>query len=117
MIPYKNRFHKKGAVRYVYLKGDIFRSKFVTLKVVKSRNPINSRVAVVISKKTHKSAVKRNRIRRRLYGYIETRMSDLSGVYDIVLIVTSSEIISLSPSELRALIDELFTQADLYKSN
>lgn len=115
MIPYKNRFHKRGSIKFVYAKGEIHRSRHVTLKFVANQRTKAPRIAVVISKKTLKSAVRRNLVRRRLYGYINTRLKDLTGIHDIVLIVTSPEIISLTPVELRETIDSLFSEAGLYK--
>lgn len=115
MIPYINRFHRRGSIKYVYAKGDIHRSRFITLKTVVNQRSSHSRLAVVISKKTLKSAVRRNLMRRRIYGYLNTKLDVIPKSRDIVLIVTSAEIVSLTPSELRELVDSLFNEADLYK--
>lgn len=45
------------------------------------------RFAVVVSRKVNKSAVKRNRIRRRLYEALREIENDINGPQDIVLTV------------------------------
>lgn len=95
----------------MYKNGQAVRSHFVTLKFVPNKHRESSRAAVVISKKTLKSAVRRNRIRRRVYEQVRLRLSNLKAVYDIVFIVTSSEFINLSPTEMSEQIDQLFDGA------
>ena len=114
MIPYLNRFHRRNAVRYVYSKGEIFRSRYITFKVIKNERIDDSRVVVVISKKTLKSAVRRNRVRRRVYAIVSAELAKFNAKYDMALIVTSAEIQSLSHTELYDLVKDLFSQAHLY---
>lgn len=111
MIPFINRFHGHTSLNYVYKNGQAVRSHSVTLKYVPNKHRETSRFAVVISKKTLKSAVRRNRIRRRVYEQVRLRMSDLKAVYDIVFIVTSSDFMNLSHLEMTQQIDELFAGA------
>lgn len=75
------------------------------------------RVAVVVSKKTLKSAVRRNLIRRRLYEYIRTKLPTLGSVYDIVVIVTSSDFINLTHQDMAQQIDQLFAQSGMQKTD
>jgi ribonuclease P protein component len=116
MIPYTNRFHRRNAIKYIYAKGDVFRSRFVTLKVVKKNNDKveATRAVVVISKKTLKSAVRRNLVRRRIYSILEKEIAKLNAKYDIVFIVSLSEIISLPHDELVSVITGLLEEADMY---
>lgn len=66
------------------------------------------RVAVVVSKKVHKSAVVRNRIRRRLYEIIRLLVPEQTPPYDIVLIVYSESVADVPATELSAqLTDQL----------
>lgn len=58
----------------------------------------NYRLAVVVSKKVHKSAVTRNRIRRRIYEAV--RQNPPVGGLDIVLTVFSDAVAELSSTEL-----------------
>jgi ribonuclease P protein component len=58
------------------------------------------RAVVVVGKKVSKSAVKRNRMRRRLIGELETRLATLKSGYDIVVSV-HSDVSDLPTTELR----------------
>lgn len=69
-----------------------------------------------MSKKVIKSAVSRNRIRRRLYEYMRLHLPQLTQTYDIVVIVTSSEFLTMPASELKTQMDELITQTTLFKT-
>jgi len=115
MLAFKNRFHGHGSLRYVYTHGKSIRSRLVTLKY--SRHPKRSqpRVAVVISKKVLKSAVGRNRSRRRVYEIVRQELPLIESNSDIVFIIFSSEILSLSHEELVGIIKQQLLEADLYK--
>ncbi len=113
MIPFLNRFHGHGSLKFVYKNGRAVRNRFVTLKFVSNPGRKNSRVAVVVSKKVIKSAVKRNRIRRRLYECVRQKIRDFNRVYDVVFIVSSSEILSLSGDELSGQINDMLNEAGI----
>jgi ribonuclease P protein component len=117
MIPFKNRFHGHNSLSYVYKNGRAIRGHSVTIKFVKNSRLDNSRIAVVVSKKVLKSAVKRNLVRRRLYEYMRLRLGGLNSVYDIVIIVTSSDLIGMNHSELCSQLDQLMTRAKIEKSD
>jgi ribonuclease P protein component len=114
MIPFANRFHGHSSLRYVYTKGQVIRSRFATLKSVENTRRTEPRIAIVISKKVLKSAVRRNRVRRRIYEYIRLQFPRLKQNYDLALIVTSSELLTMPASELATQIEQLLTQSDLY---
>ncbi len=116
MIPFKNRFHGHNSLMYVYKNGQANRSHSMILRSAPNSHRQESRFAVVVSKKTLKSAVRRNLIRRRVYEVIRGILPKLSGVFDIVIIVSTSELINLTPQELREQITQLFDQAGLLKS-
>ena len=69
----------------------------------------------MVSKKVIKSAIGRNRIRRRIYEYIRIRLGQLNDVYDIVVITTSPDLKDIPSSELIELLDTLMHKAELYK--
>jgi ribonuclease P protein component len=115
MLAFKYRFHGHGSLRYVYSNGQAIRSRLVTLKYSTHPKRKNPRVAVVISKKVLKSAVGRNRVRRRIYEIVRHELPKLHPDRDIVLIVFSSEVISLPSAELTETIQQLFEPAGLYK--
>lgn len=116
MIPFANRFHGHNSLRFLYKNGQAVRSRFATLKSIKSPNRSKPRVAVVVAKKIHKSAVGRNRIRRRIYECIRQQMSKIDQSLDVVIIVSSSEMLTMPSAELELQMEELFKQAGLYKN-
>lgn len=113
MISFNNRFHGHSSLSFVYKNGQTFRSHLAVLKVIKNSRKKNSRMAVVISKKIIKSAVRRNRVRRRVYEYLRSRLDKLNNIYDIVIIVSSSDLLVISHNELTDQLDQLFDQAGI----
>lgn len=113
MIPFRNRFHGHNSLRYVYKNGQAVRSRLFTIKVTTNKFRSESRVSVVISKKVLKSAVKRNRVRRRIYGYIRPRLNNINGVYDIVIIISSSEVLTMAHNDLSNQLNQLFLQTEI----
>lgn len=85
------------------------------MRVVKNPFRKKSRFSVVVSKKVHKSAVGRNRIRRRLYEVVRRELPSIHGVYDVAIIVTNGEVLSAEHRELAATVKELFAQAEMYR--
>lgn len=117
MIPFSNRFHGHSSLGFVYKNGQAVRSHFATLKSSTNPHRTQSRVAVVVGKKVLKSAVGRNRIRRRIYEHIRRQIPRFKSNFDIVVIVTSSEFLTMSASDLSNQIEDLFNRAGLYKTS
>ncbi len=115
MISSLFRFHGHGSLRYVYTNGKAVRSQLFTVKFVANSRRRHPRFSVVVSKKVIKSAVGRNRIRRRLYEYLRLNTPRLNGVYDIVIICTSAELRTLPFAQINEQLTQLFDKADLYK--
>lgn len=115
MLSAKLRFHGHGSLRYLYKNADAYRSHYFTLKVVANPRRKSSRFSVVVSKKVHKSAVGRNRIRRRIYEMLRAEYSSFNGVYDVAVIVTSGETLAAEHDELSGTLRALFEQAGVYR--
>lgn len=88
----------------------------MTIKSIKNTRRQKSRFAVVVSKKVLKSAVGRNRIRRRVYELFRNEITSIKSPYDVVCIVTSQEIREMSAEELKLLIQTEINKAGLYKN-
>lgn len=116
MIPFSHRFHGHNSLRFVYKNGNVVRSRYMTLKSIDNPHRKLSRIAVIISKKVMKSAVRRNRIRRRIYEQVRIRMEQMDKNYDIAIIVSSGELLGMSASDISEQIESLFSQAALYKT-
>lgn len=115
MLSVTHRFHGHGSLRYVYKNGNAIRSHLITIKYIDNPRRKHSRFAVVVSKKVHKSAVGRNRIRRRIYEIIRHELPSIRLPHDIAVMVFSSEVLSMPHDELNETLKQLFAQADLYK--
>jgi ribonuclease P protein component len=100
----------------VYTNGKAVRSQPITIKWVKNTHRTKPRISVVVSKKVLKSAIGRNRIRRRIYEYMRTNITRLDDVYDIVVIVTSPELRDIPYSELSDQMEVLLSKAGVYKT-
>jgi ribonuclease P protein component len=86
MLAYKYRFHGYHSLDTVYKRGTTIRGPFVMVRYVPNPKRQNFRAAVVVSKKVQKSAVVRNRIRRRIYEIIRNHVP-AGTPYDIVVTV------------------------------
>jgi ribonuclease P protein component len=115
MLSFQHRFHGHGSLRYVYKNGQAVRSHLLTVKHINNPHRKHSRFSIVVSKKVHKSAVGRNKIRRRLYEVIRAELPTMQPASDIALIVFSDELMDMPFEELTETIRQLFSQAGLYK--
>ena len=115
MIPFKNRFHGHNSLDYTYKNSQTTRSRLVNVKSVVNKKRTDSRVAVVIGKKVVKSAVRRNLARRRVYEYIRPKIADFTNIYDVVITITSSALLSVTHAELAAQLNQLLIQAQIIK--
>ena len=73
-------------------------------------------MAIVISKKVLKSAVGRNRVRRRLFEIVRGELPKLQQNSDIALIVFSAEVFALPQPELVETVQQLLGSAHLYRN-
>ncbi|HJP81582.1 MAG TPA: ribonuclease P protein component [Candidatus Saccharimonadales bacterium] len=114
MLSAKYRFHGHGSLRYVYKNGQAVRSRLITIKHTSNPHRKTSRFSVVVSKKVHKSAVGRNRIRRRIYEIVRHEIPKMHGIHDVAIMVFSSEVITMPHEELEQTLLPLLAQARLY---
>lgn len=115
MISTLFRFRGHNSLRYVYSHGDAVRSQLFTIKYTPNKHRKNSRFSVVVSKKVIKSAVARNRIRRRVYEYVRTNLDRMTDVHDVVIICTSADVRLLPYTQVSGQLDELCIKAGLYR--
>ena len=114
MLSNKYRFHGPNSLRFVYRNGKTVHSHMCKVKYTANNRSKEPRFAVVVSKKVHKSAVGRNRIRRRFYEAIDSQISRVKPGMDIVVIVVSGEALALPFEEIKSTLEQLFKEADLY---
>ncbi|OYX41669.1 ribonuclease P protein component [Candidatus Saccharibacteria bacterium 32-49-12] len=115
MLAQKYRFHGHGSLRFLYKNGQAIRSSLITMKYISNPRRRHSRFTVVIGKKVIKSAVRRNRLRRRIYEIIRLEIPTLKDSYDVALMVFSGEVYSMDHQSLTDQVKQLFSQAQLFK--
>lgn len=120
MISRLFRFHGYNALTAVYKRGTTVRGAIVSLKYLPRKPGTGYRAAVVVSKKVHKSAVVRNRIRRRIFEQIRLNQGRL-GDTDIVLTVFNEQVATIPATELSqqisALLDKINTSTPETSAN
>lgn len=67
----------------------------------------NYRAAVVVSKKVHKSAVVRNRIRRRIYEQVRLYMNNSPKLADMIFVVQNDKPAHVPSGELAEEVQQL----------
>jgi ribonuclease P protein component len=70
------------------------------------------RAAVVVSKKVDKSAVVRNRIRRRVYSFVRERI-DPNTPHDIIVTIHSSELATIDRAAFDHTLETVFQKAGI----
>lgn len=105
MIKKLNRFTNQSVIRKLMSSRSQVRGPGLTLKYI-SNNQQQFRLAVVVSKKTAKSAVVRNRIRRRVFAWAEDRASELPAL-DMVVFAHTTEVAQMPKTELDQRLDTL----------
>ena len=115
MLSKKYRFHSRGGVRYVYQKGKTIRTPKMSLVFVRNTRGF-TRFGVVVSKKVEKSAVKRNRIRRRVYEALRVNFDLIPKNNDYLFVVFSKEVGRMPFSELEKILGELVEESKVKSS-
>lgn len=113
MIDTTHRFQGYGSLRFVYQKGRTIRGPSCSLKYVLNRRRDTFRAAVVVSRKVHKSAVVRNRIRRRIYEVIRTAAPTIIAPFDLVFIVYSDQLADVPAAQLKSAVYEKLEKAGI----
>ena len=114
MLANNYRFHGYGSLKYVFKNGSAIRTRLFTIKHVTNPRRSVSRYSVVVSKKVHKGAVGRNRIRRRVYELLRLQESRVTTPHDIVVIISSSEVMTMPATELQQALYDALAQTALY---
>ena len=111
MLSSTRRFHGYSSLNWAYRHGESIRDQQITLKYALNTRRQTYRAAVVVSRKVSRSAVIRNRIRRRVYEVIRAHEKDIKGSFDLIFNIYSAELVSLSNEELNNLIAGLLKRA------
>jgi len=111
MIARTHRFHGYNSLNWAYKRGQTVRDSKLALKYAINPKRNSYRAAVVVSRKVSKSAVVRNKIRRRIYEIIRECEPQINNNYDLIFSVYSDSLATLARAELKQLILEQLRQA------
>ena len=109
MLDRQHRFHGLTSLTAVHRRGTAVRGQLMALRYLRRQPADQYRLAIIVSRKVHKSAVQRNRVRRRIYELV--RQFKITEPYDLVLSVFSDQVITLEPAQLEQLVRNLFIRA------
>ena len=110
MLNKKYRFHSRGGVNYTYKHGKTIRTPNISLVYNKNEKGFE-RFAVVVSKKVLKSAVGRNKIRRRVYEAIRLELPKYRLPMDFIFVIYNKSIKDQPFSELQKTVKNLLEEA------
>ncbi|HSX06255.1 MAG TPA: ribonuclease P protein component [Candidatus Saccharimonadia bacterium] len=113
MIRRGNRFHGRGAIQRLQRNGKSVRFGAFALRYMPNSSRDSYRLAVVVSRKVSKSAVVRNRIRRRVYENVRIFSATFTRPADIVITVYDSHVADMPPAQFTKEITKLITKAQL----
>lgn len=116
MISKNHRFHGHNSLNPVYKHGQSLTLSQISLKTLPVRLGREYRISVVVSKKVNKSAVIRNRIRRRIYENLRIKIENIKEMPDVVVNVYNEQVASMPSSQLDKIINELLVKAGLLTS-
>ena len=111
MIAKQHRFHGYSSLGFVYRHGSTVREHQVALRFVRNQRQPAYRAAVIVSRKVHKAAVNRNRVRRRIYEIIRAHEAVITEPYDLVFTVFSEQVADMPAERLGATIHTLLQKA------
>jgi len=106
MISNAHRFHGRNSIRFVYQRGQTVRGPLIALRYAHNNRQQTYRVAVVVSRKVSKSAVVRNRIRRRIYEIIRNTAAQISEPYDLVFTVYGEDAATIAHTAVKKVVIE-----------
>ena len=112
MLNKKYRFHSRGGVRYVYQKGKTIRSSKMSLVYTPNTRGF-TRLAVVVSKKVNKTAIGRNRMRRRVYEVLRKNFALIPPKTDYIFVIYSRDVLTMPFNELEKLMGELVAESKI----
>ena len=111
MLSRANRFHGHNSLNWAYKHGSTIRDPKISLRYASNPRRRSFRAAVVVSRKVNRSAVIRNRIRRRVYECIRPHAGDIKQTLDLIFMVYSDEVASMPTGELEGLIRRLLDES------
>lgn len=98
MLSTTHRFHRRSDIQRLHRSGSSARAQGCVLRYAPAKSVY--RTAVVVSKKVSKSAVVRNRIRRRIYEQVRLTAKQRELRHDLVFVVHDETFAEMPAAEL-----------------
>jgi ribonuclease P protein component len=117
MIARIHRFHGHASLPALYRRSKSVRSDSMNLRYAQRSRQPSYRLAVVVSRKVSKSAVVRNRIRRRIYEIVRLHAAEQLAVYDMVLTIYADGVATISSAELESQVVGLLIKAGIISTD
>lgn len=109
MLAATHRFHRRNDILRLYRGGQAIRTQGCVLRYAPAKGQY--RAAVVVSKKVSKSAVVRNRIRRRIYEQVRIAAKESVIAVDMVFVVHEESYATMPADVLAKRIGDLLKKA------
>jgi ribonuclease P protein component len=113
MLPKQHRLPLRKEFNRLKKEGKLFQDKFFSLLVARGQLP-ESRFAFIVSKKIHKRAVKRNKVRRLLAESVQAFLPKIKSGIDAVFL-TKKTINDKSFDQIKKEVEKIFKQVNLLK--
>ncbi len=113
MIGRTNRFHGRAGIQRLLRTGASARTGALSLRYAPNPKRSSYRLAIVVSRKVSKSAVVRNRIRRRLYERVRILSISFTTPYDLALLVYDERVATMPPADLDTEVGKIMQKAKL----
>ncbi len=113
MFKQKNRLKRKLEVQNTVKTGKSVFDPVCGIKFLKN-NRDESRFAIVVGTKVHKSAVKRNRVKRQYREIIRLHLDSIKSGFDVVLL-TSAKSLELTYAQKEELLLAVLRKAELWQ--
>jgi ribonuclease P protein component len=117
MISRNNRFHGRASIQRLYKNGKMVRFGSLSMRFAPNSHRDQYRLAVVVSRKVSKSAVVRNRIRRRVYENVRILSTSFDTPYDLVIVAYDESLAELPAEKLRTDVIKLLNKAEVVSSS
>ena len=113
MISRKHRFHGRASIQRLYKNSNMVRSGSLSLRYAPNPRRDQYRLAVVVSRKVSKSAVVRNRIRRRIYENVRILSESFTLPHDLLIVVYEDTIATTPVDDVYREVEKLLKKAKL----
>ncbi|MGH7158318.1 MAG: ribonuclease P protein component [Candidatus Saccharimonadales bacterium] len=117
MIHRKHRFHGLRSLGFVLRRGQTIRAPGISLKFILNSRRQFHRASVSVSRKVSKSAVVRNRIRRRVYERLRLAEPSITGSYDLMFVAHDAMLAELPAAGIDTRVTRLLEKAGVVSSS